>query len=385
MANLTIPGFQSNWVKVGEFCSESSEQQLKPCFKRWRRGDYIYLLYIFVETKKPLSRFNQRSDTEKENTANISKTKEATSSKTIKLEIDEALTSPPGSDANRKCFVFNKSKQNVTSRDDKFAGKSGFQQDNQGSVKSVADKIKGQRLDDDNIQTSNNKGPSGDFSGLIGKAKEGLSSGSRTFQKKVEPEEIKPAKSEAELRWEQIESKQLRPLKIKEMDFTDLTEVDDVNYLDSQPTGGSATLLQPMLAMPKLPGGMLLPPPPPPPPMKGMPPPPPPPPSMAPPPPPPSFLSAPPPPPGLRSAMSLAPPAGKQTEKDKGRRTLKLHWRESKAEFFTPSGRTSDTIWSRISREIGSVKFDRDQFAELFESRTTELKLKVRTQTFEFK
>jgi hypothetical protein len=60
-----------------------------------------------------------------------------------------------------------------------------------------------------------------------------------------------------------------------------------------------------------------------------------------------------------------------------GRKTLRLHWQEAKAEFFTPSGRTSDTVWSKAARELGVVKVDTALLAELFETKTTELKLKV--------
>jgi len=56
---------------------------------------------------------------------------------------------------------------------------------------------------------------------------------------------------------------------------------------------------------------------------------------------------------------------------------LRLHWTEGKAEFYTPSGRVADTIWTKISRELGSVKVDKQLLSELFETKTTELKVKV--------
>jgi len=88
---------------------------------------------------------------------------------------------------------------------------------------------------------------------------------------------------------------------------------------------------------------------------------------MPPPPPPPPVLGgAPPPPPGLAGGI-------------KNKKTVKLHWREAKFEFLTPSGRSADTIWSKMSRELGPVKVDSERLEHLFESRAVELKTKVST------
>ena len=49
-----------------------------------------------------------------------------------------------------------------------------------------------------------------------------------------EPEPPKPVKTESEIQWEQIEKAMSRALKINDLDFTDLTEVDDINYVNAQ-------------------------------------------------------------------------------------------------------------------------------------------------------
>ena len=56
-----------------------------------------------------------------------------------------------------------------------------------------------------------------------------------------------------------------------------------------------------------------------------------------------------------------------------------MHWREARGEFYTPSGRTNDTLWSKMSREMVNVKIDKEALAELFETKASELKLKVCT------
>jgi len=87
--------------------------------------------------------------------------------------------------------------------------------------------------------TATSSAPEGEFSGLLGKAKDGLSSNSRSFQKKSESVDVvpvveAPAKSEGELKWEEIEKSMKRALKIKELDFTDLQDVDDIDYIEVQ-------------------------------------------------------------------------------------------------------------------------------------------------------
>lgn len=275
-------------------------------------------------------------------------------------------TSPPTDASGRKCHVYKMSKQSP-------GGGKGRVSDMMSPGSPGDGKKKGSQ-------------PEGEFSGLISRAKEGLSSGSSRFQRVVDREEEKeeeeaekpPEKSEAELQWETVEKNFSRALKIQHLDFTDLTECDEIIYLNAQPgpSGTAPVFLQP-LGTPqpqarRLPGLPPIPPStptsmgkPPLPTQAGKPPAPPPPPMMAPPPPP---MLAPPPPPSQVPA-----PGG-----DKGRKTLRLHWKEGKFEFFTPSGRTSDTVWSKIVREVGPVKINRDVYLELFESKASDLKLKVR-------
>ena len=158
-----------------------------------------------------------------------------------------------------------------------------------------------------------------------------------------------------------------------------MTEIDDINYVDAQPIGGippPPASHTPNRLFQRGPAGK--PPiggrPPPPPPAPGLPPPPPPPapplggPIPPPPPPAPGL-----PPPGMPHLPGSAPVGGGGS----GRKTLRLHWTEGRPEFYTPSGRVADTIWTKINRELGNIKLDRHQLAELFETKTTELKVKV--------
>ena len=228
----------------------------------------------------------------------------------------------------------------------------------QGTVQSATDKLKGAGSEVESA--AHGKPPSGDLSGLIGKAKDGLSQSGRSFQRPASPpKEPEPQKSESEMHWEQVEKFMCRPLRINGMDFTDLTDADDINYLAAQLAVATSRVPPPP---PLNPFGI----PPPPPLLPGVPPPPPPPGGLPPPPP----LGGLPPPP-LGAAVSPGDFPGKT------KKTLRLHWREGKDEFSTPSGRQSDTIWKKMMREIGSVKVDTDKLEHLFETKTSELKTKV--------
>ena len=204
---------------------------------------------------------------------------------------------------------------------------------------------------------------SNDLSGLLSKAKQGLNASSRPFERVQEAPKKEVKKSEVDIQWDQIEKYMTRPLKIRDIDFTDLSKADDINLLDVQPTGAAAAVHG---AAPGLYG--MVPPPPPPPPI-GVPPPPPLPPGLGgipPPPPPPMFGGVPPPP----------PPGGAAASNKK--KTLKLHWKEAKPEFSFPSGRTSETIWSKIERrEAKIITIDTTKLEHLFETRAVEIKTKV--------
>ena len=223
----------------------------------------------------------------------------------------------------------------------------------------------------DQQSTGKVEAPSG-LSAAIGRAKEGLAgAGKPPLAPPVAalppPKPPEPPKSESDLQWERLE-KQLRvrsrALKINGIDFTDLGDNDDVNIL-TDPYYGQTNLPQPLSG----PGGV----PPPPPPLFGGIPPPPPPPGCGPPPPPPPPGMGPPPPPPPGGAPA-APPANAIP---KNKKTIKLHWKEVKQDFKLPSGRPMDTIWSKLSREVGSVKVDKDKLEHLFETRQAEIKTKV--------
>jgi len=235
------------------------------------------------------------------------------------------------------------------------------------TVSDSANETSSTTVDSDEVQS--------EFGNMLSRARQGLGARKPPQPMKPPPPSVPetpkaPPKSEADLQWEEIEKRVKRPLCIQEIDFTDLTEADDIDYVKSQPSGMFPGM-PPPLVLPPFPGGL----PPPPPPLPGLlapPPPPPPLPGLA---PPPLPGGIPPPPPllpfgGISPSAGL-PPAGKQ------KKTVKLHWREAKIEFFTPSGRSADTIWSKMGRELGPVNVDSDKFEQLFESRTVELKGKV--------
>ena len=265
------------------------------------------------------------------------------------------------------------------------------------------------KVQDKKIETSVKLDEDVCFSGLLEKAKTSLNAGIADNRKsKVSRDEEKeskaksPERDEVELKWEQALAKPVGSLKVKEMDFTDLTEVDELNYLDSQPSGGSAPGFRGGLSNLKpLPcktewfgqqptqgkgGTPLLPPPPmgvpPPPSLGGLPPPTPP---GCPPMPPPPLFSNLPPLPSFSSSSSL----GNNQSQNKhpgetSRRTLRLYWKEARGEFYTPSGRSMETIWGRVAREVGVVKIDKKKFEELFETKTLDVKIKVSIGTSKF-
>lgn len=58
---------------------------------------------------------------------------------------------------------------------------------------------------------------------------------------------------------------------------------------------------------------------------------------------------------------------------------MKLHWKEAKAEFLLPSGRPADTIWTKMTREVGQVSLNTDQLEHLFELKSLDAKAKEST------
>ncbi|XP_021398812.2 FH1/FH2 domain-containing protein 3 isoform X6 [Lonchura striata] len=168
-------------------------------------------------------------------------------------------------------------------------------------------------------------------------------------------------KKESDYIWDQLMANP-RELKIKDMDFTDLGEEDDIDVLD----------------MDMGPGDSLAPPPPPPPSFLGLPPPPPPPLFGCPPPPPPSAnLLAPPPlfstPQGLGSPqVSRGQPAFIKKKK-----TIRLFWNEVRPfEWQCKNNkRCREFLWSKLE----PIKVDTSKLEHLFESKSKELPVTKKT------
>ncbi|XP_076470053.1 FH1/FH2 domain-containing protein 3-like [Babylonia areolata] len=215
--------------------------------------------------------------------------------------------------------------------------------------------------------------PSGDSSGLISAAKEGLSRSSKpeASAREYQPPEPEPEKkTESDMQWERIQRRLKRSLKIKDMDFTDL-EKDEEEDVFAPPSlnfdlfGGS------MPPPPPPPGGMGggAPLPPPPPPMMGLGGPP------APPPPPPPGAPPPPPPPlggssSLPPASNLPPPLGANLPKKK--KTVKLHWRALQSVEPAHHSVKGETVW----KELLPINLDVEKMEHLFETRTSDSKQK---------
>ncbi|NWR28324.1 FHOD3 protein, partial [Tachuris rubrigastra] len=209
--------------------------------------------------------------------------------------------------------------------------------DNQGSVKAFAEKFNSGEL------AKGTAGPEDEISEQV-------------------PEKT-PAqpKKESDYIWDQLMANP-RELKIKDMDFTDLGEEDDVDVLD----------------MDMGPGDSLVPPPPPPPSFLGLPPPPPPPLFGCPPPPPPSAnLLAPPPlfstPQGLGSPqVSRGQPAFIKKKK-----TIRLFWNEVRPfEWQCKNNkRCREFLWSKLE----PIKVDTSKLEHLFESKSKELPVPKKT------
>ncbi|NXV10207.1 FHOD3 protein, partial [Cettia cetti] len=209
--------------------------------------------------------------------------------------------------------------------------------DNQGSVKAFAEKFN-----------------SGELAKGTAVPEDGIS-------EQVPEKTPAQTKKESDYIWDQLMANP-RELKIKDMDFTDLGEEDDVDVLD----------------MDMGPGDSLVPPPPPPPSFLGLPPPPPPPLFGCPPPPPPSAnLLAPPPlfstPQGLGSPqVSRGQPAFIKKKK-----TIRLFWNEVRPfEWQCKNNkRCREFLWSKLE----PIKVDTSKLEHLFESKSKELPVTKKT------
>ncbi|XP_061520150.1 FH1/FH2 domain-containing protein 3-like isoform X9 [Phycodurus eques] len=175
---------------------------------------------------------------------------------------------------------------------------------------------------------------------------------------------LPPPKKESDTIWDQLLASP-RELRIGDINFTDLTEDDDVDILDAVLIGSCSDLPPP--PPPPLPPSFFhsFPPPlpaiatcPPPPPLSGM---------MLPPPPP--------PPPSLGSLMPVAPPPEPPLF-NKKKKTIRLFWNEVRPELpCRDYKRNGDSVWSKLD----SVKLDTAKLEHLFESKSKEMPVTKKT------
>ena len=216
----------------------------------------------------------------------------------------------------------------------------------------------------------------------------------------VETESVKnsgreqtPLEERRELAWAYAPSDvKLGPLVVNSLDFTDLTEADEEDFLkDPPPSGpppppGGAPPPPPppfpgrlppggVPPPPPLPGGAPPPPPPPPPPGGAPPPPPPPPPGGAPPPPPLPPGGAPPPPPPPPGVPGL--PNGLTSTAVPKQNLKKLNWKRQviNQPFIARAGGT--VIW----KELPKVEVPHEAFSHLFAQRTLDIPIKTVNST----
>ncbi|XP_042698255.2 FH1/FH2 domain-containing protein 3 isoform X20 [Chrysemys picta bellii] len=207
--------------------------------------------------------------------------------------------------------------------------------DNQGSVKAFAEKF-------NNVELANGTVlPEGEL------------------DEKVPEKTPAQPKKESDYIWDQLMANP-RELKIKDMDFTDLGDEDDVDVLDIDMG----------------PGDSLIPPPPPPPSFLGLPP-----------PPPPPLFGCPPPP----SGNLLAPPPLFSTPQGSGspqvsrgqpafmkkKKTIRLFWNEVRPfEWQCKNNkRCKEFLWSKLE----PIKVDTSKLEHLFESKSKELPVTKKT------
>lgn len=200
------------------------------------------------------------------------------------------------------------------------------------------------------------------FTGIVTRAKEGLQQQQQHqhSQKSLSNQTVqKDSPFDINLDTAQIANKILnRALKIKDLDFTDLTSKDDLDPTAAPSAPPPAPPPPPIL------GG-----PPPPPPLFGGPPPPPPPPPMlgsgVPPPPPPSLFGS-----KLnRSSMNTSTLNLKDDDSQDKRKLIKLHWKEAQVPVFC----SEESIWTSLT----PLDLDKEKLAHLFELKQNEVKTKV--------
>ncbi|XP_060706263.1 FH1/FH2 domain-containing protein 3 isoform X3 [Hemiscyllium ocellatum] len=171
-------------------------------------------------------------------------------------------------------------------------------------------------------------------------------------------------KKESDYIWDQLMANP-RELKIKDIDFTDLEEDDDVDVLDMENLLNS--------------GDSILPPPPPPPlSFVGLPPPPPPPLLYCPPPPPVPGVTTPPPPPFAPHQVMGSPHLSRSEPTFiKKKKTIRLFWNEVRPINWQYKNhkRCREPLWTRLE----PVKLDVSKLEHLFESKSKELPVTKKT------
>ncbi|XP_077942219.1 FH1/FH2 domain-containing protein 1 isoform X5 [Gasterosteus aculeatus] len=169
--------------------------------------------------------------------------------------------------------------------------------------------------------------------------------------------------------WDQLQPS-TAALRIKDLDFSDLLDEEDIDVLDMDSLDSSSSCFS---GVPPPPTGLGVPPPPPPPPPPGLgvpPPPPPPPPGLGvpPPPPPPPGLGVPPPPPLPGGPAPPVPPLSAASSQKK--KTVKLFWRELKHADGPQRGCFGrGTVWASLDK----VSVDTTRLEHLFESKAKEM------------
>uniref|UniRef100_A0A8C9TWL0 FH1/FH2 domain-containing protein 3-like n=1 Tax=Scleropages formosus TaxID=113540 RepID=A0A8C9TWL0_SCLFO len=220
---------------------------------------------------------------------------------------------------------------------------------------SVSDVVSSQSCEDSvkntDVQNLENQGSVRAFAEKFGDVVKGLVSPplADTSDKRPEPEKPAPTslppKKESDYIWDQLMASP-RELRIRDIDFTDLGEEDDVDILDVSDSLGK---------------GDGLPPPPPPPSFSNL-------------PPPPPLFGCPPPPPILGSPqLSRAEPPLFQKKK----KTIRLFWSEVRpvdCQFQTHK-QCRDSLWSKLE----PVKVDTSKLEHLFESKSKEMPVTKKT------
>ncbi|NXC38747.1 FHOD1 protein, partial [Penelope pileata] len=190
-------------------------------------------------------------------------------------------------------------------------------------------------------------GPVASAHAKLARAASGIDAESHT--QKLENTVMMPVKNDTELSWERLEASPVQ-LKIRDLDFTDLGEEEDLDILDMGPIANGS--FHPAGIQAASAGVLMAPPPPP----------------MVPgcPPPPPPMVPGCPPPPGPPGLSATDGPC-----QAKKKRTVKLFWKELKQpDGAVGSGRFGQaTLWASLqSVEINAAKLE-----HLFESRAKEM------------